>query len=167
MIRLKSLPSASRTNRAAQGTNGHWRFDKPMRQGKVLGFIYLVHDLVADKMYIGRKQYASRGSATKGQESNWKWYTTSCDELEECIKINGKDEFIFYVLDEYKTKGGLGFAETWSMMNVELPYYKDYWYNTLVPKVAWSTSEPISLKHKQRLALIISGQGLELPTWLS
>ena len=137
-----------------------------MGLNKALGFIYLVHDLVADKMYIGRKQYRSRGRVTKGAESNWKWYTTSCEELEECIRVNGKDEFIFYVLEEYSTKGGLGFAETWSLMNVEVPYYKDYWYNRLIPKVSWTSSEPISLRHKQRLALILAGQGLDLSVWL-
>lgn len=160
-----SLNPRSRTNREAQGVNGHWQFDRPLCQGRQFGFIYLIHDTVNDRMYIGKKQYFGTGQANRGQETNWKWYTSSCKALQDAIKANDKEEFLFYVLDEYQIRGTLGFAETWSLMFVEAPANRDKWYNMLVNKISWSVKEGISQKHKDRLKAIIAGDADKLTVW--
>ena len=157
-----SLEPRSRTKREIQGTNGHWQFDKPLCQDGQFGFIYLIHDKVNNRMYIGKKQYFGTGKENKGQETNWKWYTSSCKALQEAIKANGKEHFEFYVLDEYYVRGTLGFAETWSLMFVEAPANRDKWYNMLVGKISWTVKEAISEKHKSRLLKIITGNEKEL-----
>ena len=113
-------------------------------------------------MYIGKKQYFGTGKENKGQETNWKWYTSSCKALQEAIKANGKEHFEFYVLDEYHVRGTLGFAETWSLMFVEAPANRDKWYNMLVGKISWTVKEAISEKHKARLHALIAGQPIDL-----
>lgn len=158
-----SLEPRSRTKREAQGTNGHWQFDKPLCQDGQFGFIYLIRDNVNKRMYIGKKQYFGTGKENKGQETNWKWYTSSCKALQEAIKANGKEHFDFFVLDEYVVRGTLGFAETWSLMYVEAPANRDKWYNMLVNKISWSVREGISDKHKSRLRAILDGN--ELQVW--
>ncbi len=157
-----SLEPRSRTKRETQGTNGHWQFDKPLCQDGQFGFIYLIHDKANNRMYIGKKQYFGTGKENKGQETNWKWYTSSCKALQEAIKANGKEHFEFYVLDEYHVRGTLGFAETWSLMFVEAPANRDKWYNMLVGKISWTVREGISAKHKARLHALISGQPVDL-----
>ena len=164
--RLINVTSASlvrqRVDKSLLGPNGHWRFDVKMHSGGHVGFVYLIHDLVTDMMYIGKKHYAGAGKKNKGVTSNWMWYTSSCAALAESIKVNGKDQFIYYVLDEYVMRGSLGFAETWSLMAVQAPANRDKWYNMLVNKVSWRVKESISEKHKFRLSEIIQGRGLQL-----
>lgn len=151
-----SLEKRTRTSRNAQSINGHWDFDEDLNQGKQFGFIYLIRDLVNMRMYIGKKQYYGTGKANKGTETNWKWYTSSCKALQESIKQNGKENFEFYVLEEYFNRGTLGFAETWSLMYVEAPANRDLWYNMLVNKISWVVKENISARHRTRLQEITS-----------
>ena len=160
-----TLGGVKRVNRSQLAPNGHWMFDKEMCQGKKFGFIYLIHDTLNNRMYIGKKQFYGTGSANRGQPTNWKTYTSSCDALQAVIKAHGKEHFKFYVLDEYEIRGSLGFAETWSLMHVEAPCHRDKWYNMLVNKVSWYVKEPISKKHKERLGAIISGRADELFVW--
>lgn len=160
-----SLEPRTRTKREAQGTNGHWIFDKPMCQDKQFGFIYLIHDTVNNRMYIGKKQYFGTGKENKGQDTNWKWYSSSCKALQDAIKANNKEGFLFYVLEEYHVRGTLGFAETWSLMQVEAPANRDKWYNMLVNKISWTVREGISKKHKRRLECIVNGLAESLEVW--
>ena len=46
------------------------------------------------------------------EESNWKEYTGSCDELNEEIGLLGKEAFNFDILKFCLTKGELGYTET-------------------------------------------------------
>ena len=117
VIRMSLTPRA----RVAKdlSTNGHWEFDEPLGNG--FGFIYLIHDRINDRMYIGKKQYVGAGKLNKGVESDWKKYTSSCKALQASIKANGKEMFKFYVLEQYRVRGTLGYAETWSLMQA-LPF---------------------------------------------
>lgn len=156
-INQVSLTPSTRIKKEQTG-NGHWQFDKEMGTNGCFGFIYLVYDRVNDKYYIGKKQYYGTGKLNKGEPSDWRGYTSSCKALCESIREHGKEFFEFYVLDEYKIRGSLGFAETWSLMYVEAPANRDKWYNMLVNKISWSVKEGISQKHKDRLNLILSKQ---------
>lgn len=156
-----SLDGRTRTNRKEQATNGHWQFCEKLEPTKYFGFIYLIEDTVNKRMYIGKKQYLGAGSQNKGVETNWKWYTSSCKALQEAIKANGKEKFRFYVLDQYKIRGSLGYAETWSLMFVRAPANRSVWYNMLVNKISWSVKEDISPRHEKRLHALLTGNDLE------
>ena len=161
-----TLNPTRRTKRSEQATNGHWQFDKPMCQSNEFGFIYLIHDTINNRMYIGKKQYLGAGKLNRGQETNWKWYTSSCTALQLAIKANNKEDFKFYVLEEYRVRGTLGYAETWSLMFAETPANRDKWYNMLVNKISWNVKEGISDKHKRRLSSLIAGHPEELEVYV-
>jgi archaellum biogenesis ATPase FlaH len=151
-----------RTKRKDYEGNGHWSFDKELGQGKYFGFIYVIRDLETGKSYIGKKQYKGSGKLNRGVVSNWQWYVSSSKVLSETIKAKGKESFEFIVLDEYKTRGGLSFAETWSLVVVETPSNPDKWYNVLINKVTWRVKEPVTLKHRERLNMVVNGEMLPI-----
>lgn len=164
VIKVNHLP-APRTNRATLGRNGHWIFDKPMCNDGQFGFIYLIHDTLNNRFYIGKKQYHGTGVENAGKESNWKWYRGSCTQLKNLIRINKSDAFKFYVLEEYYIRGTLGYAESWSLMHVEAPANKGLWYNTLINEVSWVVKETITKKHRERLSAIVQGRFEDLAYW--
>jgi hypothetical protein len=148
----------SRVNAKNYSGNGHWHFVELLGKGKQIGFIYAIRNRVSGRLYIGKKQYRSLGKLTKNQESNWPWYISSCIELSNDIKLLGKENFDFIVLEEYKTKGGLSYAEVWSLIISEVNCDNSKWYNRLVNKVAWIVKEPPTARHRERLARFIEGK---------
>ena len=138
--------------------NGHWLF--PEQLGGHSGFIYIVRDKVLKRMYLGKKNFLGNGRQNKGKELEWRKYKTSSKLLAELFKVRPKEEFEFIVIEQYKTRGTLSYAETWSLCLVEAPTTK-MWYNTLIEKVSWSVKEPISDRHKQRLQMAIDWEDSE------
>jgi hypothetical protein len=153
LLKVVNTPK-TRTKRSEQGPNGHWDFPEPLGH-PYFGFIYLIKNFINGKMYIGKKQYLGTGKINKGQETNWKWYTSSCKELCEAIKQHGKESFGFFVLEQYRIRGSLGFAETWSLCQVEALANRDRWYNGLINKVSWPVKESVSTRHKERLTMLL------------
>ena len=149
------LYPATRVSRKSLAPNGHWDF--PEQLGNGFGFIYVIRDTVENKLYLGKKQFVGAGKVNKGLETNWKSYTSSCDALVLSIRKHGKEYFKFYALEQYKKRGTLGWAETWSLCFVEAPLNRDKWHNGLINKVSWNVSETITTRHKDRLAAIIKG----------
>jgi hypothetical protein len=149
------LTPTKRISRKELGPNGHWDF--PEQMGRAFGFIYVIRDTIEDKLYLGKKQFEGTGKVNKGQETNWKSYTSSCTALVHSIRKYGKEHFKFYVLEQYQRRGTLGWAETWSLCFVEAPLNRNKWHNGLINKVSWNVSEPISERHKERLNAIIKG----------
>lgn len=137
-------------------SNGHWMFSEQLDPSKYLGFVYIIKDLRTGKMYIGKKQMVGTGRLNKGKESDWCSYTGSCDALNKEISNRGIYEFLPIVLEQYMTKGTLSFAESWSLTIAEAPYNRLF-YNTLIEKVSWRCSEPISVRHRSRLAAVLAG----------
>lgn len=158
-----SLNARTRVSRKDYSGNGHWEFEEALGVNGEFGFIYLIHDLALNRMYIGKKQFLGTGQKNKGLPTNWQWYTSSSKELCESIKRNGKEQFRFYVLEQYRIRGSLGFAETWSICHVEALANRDRWYNGLINKVSWNVKESISARHKSRLDKLLKGE--ELPVW--
>lgn len=150
-----------RVKRADYSGNGHWIFPEEMGHDGNIGFIYVIHNLTDDRLYLGKKQYVGAGKLNKGVVSNWQWYTSSSKELSADIARLGKDCFEFIAIEEYETKGSLSYAETWSLMVAEIPSNRDRWYNRLVNGVSWKCKESISDRHKERLVRIIRGESLE------
>lgn len=133
--------------------NGHWDFPEEMGNG--VGFIYVIYDSYLNRGYLGKKQYRGAGALNKGQESNWKKYTSSSKVLNELLKVRPVEEFEFICIEQYKTKGTLSYSETWSLCLVEAPT-SDRWYNTLIEKVSWPVKEPITDRHKERLLNVMN-----------
>lgn len=102
---------------------GHWKFPKSFRQSEWFGFIYCITRKEDGKFYIGKKQLNKGGRKTKtvkgkrvpnpsfGKTTDWRTYTGSSDTLNKDIKARGKEAFDFEIVDLYRTKGGLYYAE--------------------------------------------------------
>jgi len=129
--------------------NGHWKF--PQQMGKAAGFVYLIHDKILDRFYIGKKHYRT----PKGVETDWRKYTSSSNIVNALIESSSKDGFDFFCLEEYQKRGAVGYAETWSLCYVEAPT-TEKWYNARIEKVSWRVSETITQRHKDRLTAILS-----------
>ncbi|QGH74679.1 hypothetical protein DSS3PM1_00002 [Bacteriophage DSS3_PM1] len=98
---------------------GHWGFTKKFRVSEWFGFIYCITRKSDGKFYFGKKQLRVMGkkrSANYGKEHSWRTYTGSSDVLNKDIKALGKDAFNFEIVDLYKTKGGLYYAEAYLQM---------------------------------------------------
>lgn len=121
-----------------------------------MGFIYVIRDNVLERFYLGKKLFRGSGKLNFGKESNWRHYRTSSELLKEVFKHRPvEEEFEFICLEQYKTKGTLSYAETWTLCLVEAPTTKT-WYNTRIDEVSWSVREPISDRHKERLRRVVA-----------
>lgn len=133
--------------------NGHWEF--PDKMGPpYIGFIYAMYDPVLGRAYIGKKVYLGTGQKNRGKDSGWRNYVSSSNLLKELFQHRPVSEFEFICIEQYKTKGTLSYAETWSLCMAEAPTSKLF-YNTRIESVSWSVKEPISERHKERLSMII------------
>lgn len=146
--------------------NGHWDWDdEPLGSKPNIGFIYVIKDIINAKLYLGKKQFVGAGKVNKGQDSNWRWYISSSKELSESIKTHGKDNFEFIAIEQYKSKGGLSYAETWSLLHVQTPVYRDKWYNVLINKISWRVTEPPTARHRERLHAIMKEVGAPIENY--
>ena len=136
--------------------NGHWAFaDMQMEPHKFCGFVYCIRHKSSGVMYFGRKNFLRQG-AYAGYESNWRDYLSSSKKLQGWIDVEGKSAFYFIVLDQYKTVGGLGYAETWTMMHARTPENPKRFLNKSVESVSWHSRESISERHISRLNHLLS-----------
>jgi len=139
------------TSKLKKKDNGHWDFTEQLDHENAFGFIYLIKDKNNGMMYIGKKIFRGNGKLNKGKPSNWRTYTSSSKDINALIEENGIDSFEFHVLEQYYTRGGLSWAETWSQCFVEVPTNNHIWYNRFIDKVQWRSSEVVSLRHRKRL----------------
>lgn len=138
--------------------NGHWKSDISMGTSKAIGFIYVIRNLELGRFYIGKKFYRSEGKLTKGQTSNWAWYTSSCKDLVLDTKRQEKLGFDFIFIEEYVSRGALSWAETWSLCTYKIPENTAIFYNSLINKVSWKVREGVTPKHCDRLARALRGE---------
>jgi hypothetical protein len=138
-------------------SNGHWRYFKQMREDKAyVGFIYAIYDKALLRFYIGKKNYFSTGKATFGRESDWKRYKSSSSTIAAHLKERPAEEFLYICLGEYKTKSGLAWAETWSLVTLKAPFREDV-YNKRIEEITWKVTEDVAPHHIERLNLISKG----------
>lgn len=135
-------------------SNGHWKFEEQMGGKEYVGFIYIIFDKYMNKAYLGKKSFRGSGKLNRGKESDWRKYLSSSKLLGEHFKERPRSEFEFICLEQYKTKGCLSYAETWSLCFVEAPT-SGIWLNKRVESVSWKVTEQISERHKNKLNELI------------
>jgi hypothetical protein len=133
--------------------NGHWKFDKQMGDG--VGFIYIIRDKDLRRFYLGKKSFKVGRGQHKGKDSGWRKYKTSSPIMKTLFEGRPLSDFEFICIEEYKTKGTLSYAETWTLCLVEAPTTSTF-YNKRIEAVSWNVKEPISDKHKERLRQVIN-----------
>lgn len=150
----KALPTVKKSI----GGSGHWEFPVEPGSEEYFGFVYAIFDPETRRGYIGKKQYRGSGKLNKGKESDWRRYTSSCKELVEAIRQRGIQNFRFIILEQYKVRGTLTYAETWTQCHVETPTSPN-WYNTRIEEVSWNVKEMITDRHKERLKMVMEMVG--------
>ena len=98
------------------------------------GFVYLITNLTNDRKYIGKKSFWTRRKdkktgRRKTKESDWKNYFGSCDELNEDVKLLGRDKFSREILYLCPHKKSMSYYETMEQFKRDVLMTDDY-YNT-------------------------------------
>jgi len=154
-----TLPLGNKMRTIPLYNNGHWKFPEKMNPDTYMGFIYLIRDNVLERFYLGKKNYLTN-SGFQSRDTGWQNYRTSSQTMADIFKFRPIGEFDFICLEQYKTKGTLSYAETWTLCFVEAPT-NIRWYNTRIEKVSWTVKEPISERHKLRLARAVNMEKMD------
>lgn len=135
---------------------GHWQsLCGEVDPSLHFGFIYLIYCKETKKFYIGKKQLVSvsrkfvpgkkrRQVTTK--ESDWLTYSSSSQYVKADIEKYGEDKFEFFIIQTYKTKAGLSYAEPNLMHKFDVMYKMldpktRLFYNANIPAVRFITKE--------------------------
>ena len=128
---------------------GHWISPVKIDPDQYFGFVYLIRCLITNKKYIGKKQFHSYKKKKKYKETDWKTYTSSSAELNQDIKNFKKNNFEFRILELYKTRGGLVYAEAnlQHKLNVLTESDKNgrLWYNKQIGAIKFIPKEEPTL----------------------
>lgn len=98
------------------------------------GFVYMITNLTNDKKYIGKKHFWTRRKDRKTgrrrtQESSWRNYFGSCDELNEDVKTLGENKFRREILYLCPHKKSMSYYETYEQFMRNVLFSEEY-YNT-------------------------------------
>ena len=98
------------------------------------GFVYIITNLINNKKYIGKKHFWTRQKnrktgRRKTEESDWKNYFGSCDDLKEDVKLLGKENFSREILYLCPHKKSMSYYETYEQFNRNVLMSEEY-YNT-------------------------------------
>lgn len=98
------------------------------------GFVYLITNLVNGKKYIGKKNFWTRQKnkktgRRKTEESDWKSYFSSSDELKSDVKVLGEDKFLREILYLCPHKKSMSYYETYEQFIRNVLMSEEY-YNT-------------------------------------
>ena len=132
--------------------NGHWQFPEQMGEG--VGFVYVIHDMVLNRFYVGKKIFKSLRGLKRGKETDWRKYRSSSPILKEHFKVRPQEEFRFICLEQYNTKSGLAFAETWTLCLAQAPL-SDAFYNKRIEGISFKVLEGVTNRHIFRLTKIL------------
>jgi hypothetical protein len=119
---------------------GHWTTTLSIPEAPY-GFIYIITNTLNNKKYIGKKQILCKRKKPplKGKkkkristvETDWKFYTSSSVELNNDIKVNGKNNFVFEILRFCNSKSELAYYEAKEQFDREVLLKEDY-YNGII-----------------------------------
>ena len=112
------------------------------------GFVYLITNLQTEKKYIGKKHFWTRQKdkktgRRKTRESDWKNYFGSCDELNEDVKLLGKDNFSREILYLCPHKKSMSYYETMEQFKRDVLMNNDYYNTNIEGKFFTSEKEKI------------------------
>lgn len=98
------------------------------------GFVYLITNLTNNRKYIGKKSFWTRRKdkktgRRKTQESDWKNYWSSSEDVKEDVKTLGKDKFHREILYLCPHKKSMSYYETYEQFHRNVLMNEDY-YNT-------------------------------------
>jgi hypothetical protein len=112
-----------------------------------IGFVYIIENLTNGKKYIGKKLAQFSKSKTKTittkagvkkkkkirykEESDWKSYWSSSEELKKEVQTLGEDKFRREILHFCKSKGGLSYYELKEQIDRRVLESNDY-YNGII-----------------------------------
>lgn len=119
---------------------GHWTYNGDW-PSNCYGFIYEITNNITNKKYIGKKQVqkilkrpplkVKKNKRHVIQESDWKTYTGSCNELNNDIKLHEKQNFSFNILRICYNKWELAYYE--AKLQFELGVLlSDQYYNGII-----------------------------------
>jgi len=132
----------------------------PVTCGEYIGFLYRItctHP-EAQKQYLGRKFfYFKFNTKTLKKESDWKTYKGSSKNVHAAIEQYGEEHFQFEILQLFKTKGGLSYAEIEALVTAEVlhatgPTGERLYWNDAIGNIKFIAKERFSPEHKARLA---------------
>jgi hypothetical protein len=119
---------------------GHWMCTQVFSES-AYGFVYLITNTVYAKMYVGKKQMKSvmkrpplKGKTKKRHsviDTDWRTYTSSCNELNADIEKMGKDKFTFEILRFCESKSELAYYEAKEQFDRNVLLTNDY-YNGII-----------------------------------
>ena len=119
---------------------GHWQYVDIIPED-CYGFIYEITNNASGKKYIGKKQVQKilkrpplKGKKNKRhviQESDWKTYTGSCNQLNSDIDKCGKKDFAFTILKICYNKWELAYYEAELQFKLGVLLSNDY-YNGII-----------------------------------
>lgn len=104
----------------------------------LVGFVYIITDLINDKHYIGIKNFKSKKQyqlnnkkKSKFVESDWQDYYGSSEQLKEQVKLKGKENFKRQIIYLCKTKSAMNYYECLLQMNLNV-LASDKFYNSII-----------------------------------
>ena len=103
-----------------------------------IGFVYLITNLINNKMYIGKKGFQKSKTFQKNNkrrrkkvESDWQTYYGSCFELQNDVKELGVDNFKRQILRLCKSKSEMNYFELAEQIHKEV-LLTDMYYNSYI-----------------------------------
>jgi len=119
---------------------GHWKYDGEIPTD-TYGFIYCIENIVTGKKYVGKKQmlHVKKLKPLKGkknkrhfiEETDWKEYTSSSNELNDDIVRYGMDNFSFKIIRLCINKWELAYYEAKYQFDHDVLINENY-YNGII-----------------------------------
>ena len=132
---------------------GHWSVDivGEFDPAEFFGFIYEIEEVDTSRKYIGRRQIKVKG------KTDWRKYTGSCKELNEIIKQNGKEKFIFRILILCSGKCQLTYEEestqySLNVLRARLPNGERKYFNKTIGYRNFAALEKQSEETKRKMS---------------
>lgn len=127
---------------------GHWLSEFEIDSERHFGFIYIITNRITDQKYIGKRNFIIKSK----HYCDWMNYISSSQELKKDIKMLGKENFIFKILELHKLNNILSKREVElqkenNVLYKKLPNGEKEYYNKAIHNVGFNTTgQPRSQK---------------------
>lgn len=133
MNNTKKKIQRPRKKKGRQKEQSPWKMPDEFHVEDWAGFVYMIVHKDTQKSYVGRKYFFSEhkvkipGKKRKQhvtKESDWKYYRSSCKELQQWIEQEGVDAFRWNVLELCTTRADCNYKETFYQFRYDVLYDK-------------------------------------------